>query len=1028
MAMTRRRPFARMLLASSALVIGAGGAFAQEGAPGAAGAGDTVIVVGSQIRGAQVTEALPVAVVGVEEIGAMSVTSGDELFRSIPQLGDVAFNTSRAIGSINDARGDTASINLRALGTGNTLVLLNGRRMVNHPGTQAENLVPVVTVNTNAIPVMGLQRVEVLLDGASALYGADAVAGVVNNVLKSDLDGFAAEIMVGQEDGVDATEFSGSFELGINSDDGRTNVSVFGSYFTRDPIFASERDFTANADHTYRAPADYQGTTFFRSDTLTSAWAGAEALNAAGVSTPVFVNGTRVTNASGAFHIQPNTLAGCLAQLGGGICIDDSSTRDAALRYNQNEEVTIQNGVDRANLFTFVNHELTDNLELFAEAGVYLADSVGYREAAPMLGAVDIVVPASNYYNPFGPVGSPNRLPGLVAPAEGYDVNLIAYRPIDAGPRKFEVENLATRVVAGLRGEAAGWDWETAFLYSKAETEDRANRVSNTLFQEALARSTPDAYNPFSGGCIDNLNSGDCTPSMAATIDDITVLVSRKSSTSLASWDAKISRPDLFSIWSGDIGMAAGVELRRETFQDNRDPRQDGTLTFTDMISGLTANDLQGNSESLDTRGSRNVGSAFVEFAVPLVSPEMNVPLAQSVDLQLAARYENFDEFGSVTKPKVALSWRPFDFLMFRSAWSEGFRAPNLQQQFETGLQRSNGRTDYIFCEAAERIDANTNYTTNCTAPAGLDPQASFLVSEASQSVISNRQGSLDLEPEESRNLTAGLVFEATFIPPEFGEVTFTADWWRVEQDDIVGIFGDDNQILLDYALRMQGSSNPAVVRDAPTAEQAAAFTAAGLDPVGEILFVNDNYLNLDSRKVEGVDLGVYYEIDGTALGDFSFRFNAAYLDKFFQEISGAGQQINAAIDAGLVPAALSVGGEGDLVRDFGRPEWRYSSSLTWRNGPWGAGWFTSYVGDVFDDFSPSPVDGSPYIIDTYQTHNLHVQYEFGHDTDRPLRLRVGMRNAFDETPPLAATSFGYLGELHNPSGRFVYGSIRKTF
>ena len=129
----------------------------------------------------------------------MATASGDELFRSIPQLGDVAFNTSRTIGAVNDARGDTASINLRALGTGNTLVLLNGRRMVNHPGTQAENLTPVVTVNANAIPVTGVNRVEVLLDGASAIYGADAVAGVVNTVLKNDFEGLTAEVTAGRK-------------------------------------------------------------------------------------------------------------------------------------------------------------------------------------------------------------------------------------------------------------------------------------------------------------------------------------------------------------------------------------------------------------------------------------------------------------------------------------------------------------------------------------------------------------------------------------------------------------------------------------------------------------------------------------------------------------------------------------------------------------------------------------------------------------------------------------------------------------
>ena len=208
-------------MASTALAISHGAAFAQQAPPPEApqDQGDTVVVVGSQIRGAEATAALPVTVVGVDEIDAISAASGDELFRAIPQLGDVAFNTTRTIGSLNDARGDTASINLRALGTGNTLVLLNGRRMVNHPGTQAENLVPVVTVNTNAIPVMGVERVEVLLDGASAIYGADAVAGVVNTVLKSDFEGFTAELTYGGEDGIEATELSGAIEFGISSDD-----------------------------------------------------------------------------------------------------------------------------------------------------------------------------------------------------------------------------------------------------------------------------------------------------------------------------------------------------------------------------------------------------------------------------------------------------------------------------------------------------------------------------------------------------------------------------------------------------------------------------------------------------------------------------------------------------------------------------------------------------------------------------------------------------------------------------------------
>jgi iron complex outermembrane receptor protein len=1030
-----------LLMASTAVVMTAGAAFAQEAPPSEApqDQGDTVVVVGSQIRGAEATAALPVTVVGVEEIDAISAASGDELFRSIPQLGDVAFNTTRTIGSLNDARGDTASINLRALGTGNTLVLLNGRRMVNHPGTQAENLVPVVTVNTNSIPVMGVERVEVLLDGASAIYGADAVAGVVNTVLKSDFEGFTAELTYGGEDGVDATELSSAIEFGVSSDDDRTNLSVFASYFGRDPIFASERPISYNADLRSRLPAEWAADAtasgLFNNTSITSAWGIFDRFVDPNPATPVRQGTTAVTNNAGQFHIQPNTLPGCLAQLGNGLCIDDTSTRDQELRYNINEVTTVQNGVDRYNAFTFFNHEFDGGLEFFAEAGLYLADSVGYREAAPMLGAVPIVIPASNYYNPFGPVGSVNRLPNLNIPAAGLDLVLgsltgtAAYRPIDAGPRKTEVMNMSTRVLAGLRGEFADWDWESALLYSQADSEDKENRVSNTLFQQALGRSTPDAYNPFNGGCVaaTEFADGDCTPSQQAAIDSIMVDVYRRNQTSLASWDLKLSRPDLFSIWAGDVGVAIGVEARRETFEDDRDPRQDGTVNFDDIINNASpqvVNDLMGNSGSLDTRGSRTVQSAYAEFAVPLVSDDMNIPLVQEVNAQLAVRYENFDTFGSVTKPKVALSWRLFDWMMVRSAWSEGFRAPNLQQQYESGLQRSNNRTDFMRCEAARRKNPALVFTTTCSIPPP-DPQST-------QSVISNRQGSTELEPEESTNLTYGFVFEPSFLSPEWGEISFTADWWRIEQTNVIGIFGDDNHILLDYVRRLtgqNGGSNPAVVRNtALDPDDNTFYAGSGITNPGDILFVDDNYINLDERAVQGWDFGLYYDLDDTPLGDFSFRINAAFLDKFFQSVSPAGEEINQAVADGVIPSQLTVGGQGNLVRNFGRPEWRYTSTLTWRKDAWGAGWFTSYVGDVEDQGVVLTATGQPWIIDDFQTHNLYVQYELGYDTDKPTRFRIGMRNIFNEEPPLADTNFGYLGDLHNPQGRFLYGSIRKTF
>ena len=149
-----------------------------------------VTVVGTQIKGSAAAAILPITTLDAKQIEATGAISGDDLYRAIPQMGDVSFTGNNGGNSSNYARGDIASVNLRGLGPGNTLLLINGRRTVTHPTSQADDqLVPVLTYNANAVPVQNLARVEVLLDGAAAIYGTDAVAGVVNNVLRDDVDG-----------------------------------------------------------------------------------------------------------------------------------------------------------------------------------------------------------------------------------------------------------------------------------------------------------------------------------------------------------------------------------------------------------------------------------------------------------------------------------------------------------------------------------------------------------------------------------------------------------------------------------------------------------------------------------------------------------------------------------------------------------------------------------------------------------------------------------------------------------------------
>lgn len=1013
-----------MLLAgASALMLSAGAAYAQD-EPVESGEGtevEAVTVVGSQIKGSRATEALPVTVMTTDDIDAAAPGSGDELFRSIPQAGDVSFTESRTTGGINDARGDTASINLRSLGTGNTLMLLNGRRMVLHPAIQVENLVPVATVNTNAIPSSGVSRIEVLRDGAAAIYGTDAVAGVINTVLKSSFDGVIVSSEYQLTEDSQQEQFEINFEIGKDFNGGRSNFSVFGSYVDRDPLWASERDFSRNSDlRGMFKKGPWVGDTDWQNTSIDTPWGEFQRLTTsyAASTTSATYNGTSFTS-SGIFHVQPATNDGCIVPLAGGVCYDNSTlstvSTDNNLRYNSNDERTIWGEVQRTNLFGFFNHEFENGIEVFAEAGYYGSTSSGSREQETPLASQRVIVPVNGYWNPLGPVGSANRLPGLGGVLNaGVPVELLDYRLVDAGAQTYTVDQSVVRYLTGVRGQWNNWDWESAFVYSRAETEDVQRAPSLTLFQAALGGTTADtAYNPFNGGDPLNPGAGDSSPNSAAVIDSFMVDVGRESHTSLTMWDFKVSSPNLFTWWGGDIGMAAGVELRRETYGDNRDRRLDGTITYTDLAGVTTGSDVMGVSPTPDTSGARNVQSAWIEFAVPLV-PRGEIPGIYSLDLQLAGRFENYSLFGEVAKPKVALSYRPFDFLQFRAAWSEGFRAPNLPQQYERGIIRSNGRTDWIRCEVQLRNGDIANFDA-CSA---------------SVSVSSNRSGNKDLTPEESENFTVGMTFESTFIPRRFGRFTATVDYWKIEQTNIIGIFGDANALTLDYLLRVNGSFNPNVERIAPTAQEQLDWDAAGFSGVapGRVSQVIDNYRNLGPREVEGLDIGVMYSIDDTPLGDFDFKFNAAQLLTFYQTPGPEQAQLLAAQAAGTIDATIPVVGAEDLIEQNGRPEWRWTASITWRKGQFGAGYYTSYVGGV-EDTSATLADGTRWQVDSVQTHNLYFQYTFDtNDWADGTRLRFGARNIFDTQPPLADSDLGFLGELHSPRGRVVYAQIRKRF
>lgn len=974
--------------------------------------GGDIVVIGSQIKGATTTGALPVSVIGVGDIQATGAVSANELFRTLPEAGDVSFNEQWLGGnSPNGARGDVSTVSLRGLGQGNTLLLLNGRRVVTHPTSQADLSIPVFGYNVNAIPVEGLQRVEVLRDGAAALYGSDAVAGVVNNVLRTDVRGLLIDSQFGFAEDSNLSEFQISGATGMEFAENRGKVTLFASFSSRTKINAGEQSFTGSADRrALVAGTSFANVANFDTRGNQTTWGTFQSPAASGI---VRSNGVALTNASGQFHIQPTSSAGCVLTIGSGICIDDgpaSAASDPALRYDSlvaHPEIAITPSVKRVNVFSMFDYKLSDAVTLFGEAAYYTATTESLIAPTSLIN-VAISVPASNYYNPFGSTASPNRLPGLNIPTEGLPVTLASYILDDVGTRPVTVKNDQLRLLAGLRGDLWGWSWESAALYSSAKVRDTSQGVSHTLFQQALARSTPDAYNPFSGGNPAQPSGADTSPS--ADISSFIIENTRANKTTLALWDFKVSNAHLFALPAADLGIAFGVELRRETYKDDRDPRQDGTIIFRDSVSGrITGSDLMQSSPSLDVDGRRTVLSAYAELSIPVIGKDMNIPLVQSIDVQLAGRYEGYSDVGSVAKPKVAVAWDVVDGVRLRGSWSQGFKAPNLETLNTPQLERIYGGVDYVQCEADLRARRITSFTA-CTRNISVT------------SVIS---GNPNLKPEESESYSFGMVLQPRFLS-SLGDFTFTVDRWGIKQTGIVGILSDQNAIILDYFQRLNGSSNSNVVRLAPSASDVATFAGTGIDPVGQISRVSSQFQNLLPRDVQGLDLAFTYRSPPTSFGRFTLNVNASHLIKFFQAPSSIEAQLLAVQRAGQISPTLPIAGTANLVRDAGRPDWKLSGTLSWQLDDLTISAFTQYIGSVNNTGVLDPT-GSVWQVESSLTTNLYAQYKFNTDSlGGATALRIGVRNLTNEKPPLAAT--GYLASLYQPVTRYWYFGIEKQF
>ena len=946
---------------------------------------EEVVVVGSQIKGAKITGALPVSIISADDMDALGVDSGDELLDNIAELGQNTFNQNEFSGGYNASRGDVGAFNLRDIGTGNTLTLLNGRRLITSPGYQTEPILggsmPVMTTNSNSIPVYGAERVEILRDGASAIYGADALAGVINTVLKTDFVGLNIRFKASAYDAYQAQDNKVSIQWGKDFDN--TNISLYFDTYRRDPIKGFEDPkWLAQDARVSPGLGEFDGTAW--DDT---SWRNTNAASQYGVWHGGGSRYLRVVPDSGSC-----TYTG--ASNGNGTCVSTSTSSSSAVRAQYNTTRWMRPDLERNNLFVFINTELDNGIEAYSEIGFYNSLATQQLYGGTTLGAGScartgsctqpLLVPLSNYWLNQLVDSSGNKLVGSSQITNG--LGLFKARNRFDTPRGYDSHRTTLRLLQGLRGSMGDWDWDAAVLWSQAKSkQNNSGRQSLNLLNEALALSTPDAYNPFCGP--------NCNDESPFTIDIV-----RGNSTSLYMFDFKASTPELFDLPAGPVGMLVGFESRKESYQDMRDPRINGQITYTVPAGPKTGetfpiiSDIVNSSATPDSSGSRTTYSLFSELAIPV---------HETVDAQLAIRHEDSSDYGDATVGKFAIGWQPIDQVKLRYSASETFRAPALILVNEGFLGRSSSTTDHLLrYVAGDNID-DDNYSMQRVT-----------------------EGNPGLQPELGENESIGIVLEP------INNLIITMDKWSIETEDTVGIFGMTNAILLDTLMRIEGGAsectgNPNVIRNSVPSE--AVTWPSNLCPAGLVQQVLDYYVNTDTRLIEGMDTSIIYSID-TDYGDFGLKLVNVHYDTKNQEAGGDALLLSqAGQPGGLLDGLAPVRGVDNLLGLNGSIEDKYTMKMSWRKGPYEVLLSGTHWDEFYESAHVETIDGvrEMWVVDAMSMLNLTLGYKFKND----LRVRLQVKNIEDERAPLADETFSmYWGDLHTDFGRNYNIEFYKKF
>lgn len=780
---------------------------------------DAVQVTGSRIKRTEVEAALPVTVIQKEQIQAQGITSAEQLLQFL----NIASNSGDSLASNSGIappgmRGNNgvSGANLRGQGADATLVLLNGRRVATH-GLAGQ------VVDLNSIPFAAIDRVEVLRDGASAVYGTDAIGGVINFITRNDYQGLSASTNLDITHDGGGSIYSANILGGFGDlDTDRWNVWATLGWKKNQILTGRDRDFSNSFQPERGLSPDTSGPPFA---TVTSLAGG-------------LINGALIDPETGlpmgsATAARVNILdlpggAGCEA--GGDMMgpydhlIWSTLANKYACAWDYGRARTIQQPVETLQFLGRATFKFSDNHQVYFEAMGSDVKATRHFEAQQISTSIGA--------NPTAELTALNPYPLNDRTRETYDMvynaladyfgtdNLVYGNPINhrwrceaCGPRQIETTTKASRFLLGFEGLIGSWDYSVGL--SRAASESQSVLGGGYYYTPQLKQILGEGLlNPFL--MPGQQQSAEATAAMAAASARGVELYTGKTTSTIL--DASFSGGLGFSLPGGEVQAAVGMDLRREEYE------------FSGPADAARGNawifGMPGDAANYLPSVSRDVKALFAEFYLPVFD---------SLELTLAARRDEYDGFGATTNPKYSFKWQPADWMAVRGAYSTGFKVPSFVQ-----LYRGVTESPYTARGLADPL----------TCPGAIPNPAISGCGEITPNILTG--GNPNLAPEESEQMSVGIVLAPT------SNFNISIDWWEIERlNTIRGVSVDT--LISEFDLFQDNW-----IRDAS----------------GRVVQIDQRFVNTGGSLTRGIEVDA--NLTGTlAGGNWRLHLNGSYLDSY---------------------------------------------------------------------------------------------------------------------------------------------------